>query len=218
MAEQVENGIAEEAIENTEQTVQAEQAAQVEGGIAEEEQPTAEGIAEQEPAKDTQDGGQSEQDEKLFDYELTASEDFPMPEDNLKSFSAACRNAKLTKEQAEKILDWHKGQYKDNQVFMSQQEKTILDKWNKEILADADFGGRNYKTTVADARRALAAFDTDGSLRTFLRESKQQYNPIVIRAVARVGRMMGEDKFTAQQSTGKEEKPLEERMYPNMKF
>ena len=141
-----------------------------------------------------------------------------MPEENLKSFSAACREAGLSKEQAEKILGWHKGQYRETQAIAAQQEQQVLEGWQREILADADFGGRNYKATVADARRAFQAFDPDGELRAMLRDSKYQFHPTVVRAVARVGRAMGEHGFVGRNGEGTEDKPLEERMYPNMKF
>ncbi len=215
MDESVENGIADEVREEP----ASRDGQAVEGGIADEET-SPEGIADEGPGapeKNAETEGQAEKQEPE-DYELAASEDFPMPEENLKSFSAACREAGLTRAQAERILGWHKGQYQETQAFAAQQEKQVLDGWNREILADRDFGGRNYKATVADARRALQAFDPDGELRAFLRESKYQFNPTVIRAAARVGRMMGEHGFVAQNGEGKEEKPLEERMYPNMKF
>lgn len=215
MDESVENGIADEVREEP----ASRDGQAVEGGIADEET-SPEGIADEGPGapeKNAETEGQAEKQEPE-DYELAASEDFPIPEENLKSFSAACREAGLTRAQAERILGWHKGQYQETQAFAAQQEKQVLDGWNREILADRDFGGRNYKATVADARRALQAFDPDGELRAFLRESRYQFNPTVIRAAARVGRMMGEHGLVAQNGEGKEEKPLEERMYPNMKF
>ena len=215
MDESVENGIADEVREEP----ASRDGQAVEGGIADEET-SPEGIADEGPGapeKNAETEGQAEKQEPE-DYELAASEDFPMPEENLKSFSAACREAGLTRAQAERILGWHKGQYQETQAFAAQQEKQVLDGWNREILADRDFGGRNYKATVADARRALQAFDPDGELRAFLRESRYQFNPTVIRAAARVGRMMGEHGLVAQNGEGKEEKPLEERMYPNRKF
>lgn len=215
MDESVENGIADEVREEP----ASRDGQALEGGIADEET-SPEGIADEGPGapeKNAETEGQAEKQEPE-DYELAASEDFPMPEENLKSFSAACREAGLTRAQAERILGWHKGQYQETQAFAAHQEKQVLDGWNREILADRDFGGRNYKATVADARRALQAFDPDGELRAFLRESRYQFNPTVILAAARVGRMMGEHGLVAQNGEGKEEKPLEERMYPNMKF
>ncbi len=193
-----------------------------EGGMADEggKDPTG-GMADEPAAGDegkTAAQAEGENKGEPEAYELTVPEDFPLPEDNLKSFSAACREAGLSKEQAEKILDWHQEQYRQTRAFSEQEEQRILDGWNREILEDREFGGRNYKATVADARRALQAFDPDGELRAFLRESQYQFHPTVIRAVARVGRAMGEHGLAGGDGEGREPRPLEERMYPNMKF
>ena len=131
-------------------------------------------------------------------YELSAGEDFPMPEENLKSFTEACRGAGLTKEQAEAVLGWHKAQYGDWQKTVAQEEKATLEGWNKEIQGDAEFGGAHWKQTVADARKAFDVVDVDGSLRQMLRDTKYQHNPAVIRAVARLGRMMQEHGWVGQ--------------------
>lgn len=217
MNENAESGIADNVTET-------HAAAEAEGMESIVDEPTSlESIVDGEPGAPEKGAEPERQAEKRTpedyeDYELAVSEDFPLPEENLKSFSAACREAGLSKEQAEKILDWHKGQYRETRDFAAQQEQQVLEGWNREILADADFGGLNYKATVADARRAFQAFDPDGELRAMLRDSKYYRHPTVIRAVARVGRAMGEHGFVGSNGEGTEDKPLEERMYPNMKF
>ena len=173
------------------------------------------GIAD-EPQAEKQDGEQKQQEEpKPEPYELAAPEGFDVPEDNLKGFSDVCNKAGITKEQAEQILAWHHEQHKLNVDFSSQQEAKVLEGWKQDILSDKEFGGKNYKATVADARRAFQVIDPDGSLREFLRESKGQYHPEVIRAVARVGRMMGEHGFVGQNGEGNSaaKAPLWKRMY-----
>lgn len=151
-------------------------------------------------------------------YELTAPDGFPIPAENLSSFSAKCKELGLSKAQAEGMLSWHQGFHGDVSKAMQQQEAAMLGSWNHEMAGDPEFGGTHMKQTVADARKALDAFDTDGTLRALLRDSNYQYNPAVIRAVARVGRAMGEHDFLAQSGQGSKEKPLEERLYPNMKI
>ena len=210
--------------------------AETEAGMAAEGREGAAGAAleggEAAGIADGADGGDKAGEEKADDgkakepeapevsvaYDLKAPDGFPIPEDNLASFSRACREAGLSREQAEKILDWHRERFTESQGLAAQEEARVLDGWRTEILADKDFGGSNYKATVADARRALAAFDPDGKLRAFLRESRWQHNPDVIRVVARVGRAMGEHGFVGQSGQGGRQKPLEERMYPDMKF
>lgn len=152
-------------------------------------------------------------------YELTAPEDFPLPAENLADFTAKARELGLTKAQAEGMLAWHKEFHTSVTGALQQQEARTLEGWAKEMRADRDFGGSRWKATVADARKALDAFDTDGSLRALLRDSQYQHNPAVIRVVARVGRALGEHAFVGQNGEGKgRDIPLEERMYPDMKI
>lgn len=87
------------------------------GGIADEPKGETGGIADEgdqgngddEPAKDEggkeKDGGKQQEPEA---YELTAPEDFPLPAENLDSFTAKARELGLTKEQAEGMLAWHR--------------------------------------------------------------------------------------------------------------
>ena len=145
------------------------------------------------------------------DWELSA-DDLPVPEENLRSFSARCRELGLSREQAEGLLGWHKEQFARDAAEAESGERDVLDAWKKEILADRDFGGMHMKRTVADARRALAAFDPDGSLRRLLRETRYQYHPQVIRAVAAVGRAMGEHGFV-NGSGGSAPRPLADRYF-----
>lgn len=197
------------------------------GGIADEPKEETGGIADEgdqsngddEPAKDEggkeKDGGKQQEPEA---YELTAPEDFPLPAENLDSFTAKARELGLTKEQAEGMLAWHREFHGDVTKAMQQRESAVLQGWAKEIRGDKEFGGDNWKETLADSRRALAAFDPDGSLRALLRDSKYQNNPTIIRAVARIGRAMKEHDFVGQNGAGKSRDiPLEERMYPDMK-
>lgn len=149
-------------------------------------------------------------------YELTAPADFPLPEANLKSFAEACHKLGLSREQAEGMLHWHRDFHNAVSGEAQAAESRVLDGWQKEMQADRDFGGAHMKATVAEARKALAAFDPDGSLRSLLRESNYQYNPAVIRAIARIGRAMGEHDFIGANGGGKADVPLEERLYRNM--
>lgn len=148
-------------------------------------------------------------------YELTAPEDFPLPAENLASFTARARELGLSKEQAEGMLQWHRDFHAAVTGAARQQEIATLQGWGKEIQGDQEFGGSHWKDTLSNARRALAAFDPDGSLRTMLRETRYQHNPSIIRAIARVGKAMGEHDFVGQGGKGSNI-PLEERMYPNM--
>lgn len=164
---------------------------------------------------ETKPAGQSDQP-KVEDWELAIPEDFQIPEDNLKSFVEAAKKSGLTKEQAAAMLDWHKGFHVEVQNFMVQEQAKTIKNWRDAMAKDPEFGGSNFKGTVAAARRALAEFDEDGSVRKLLRETGQQENPAIIKIIARVGRAMGEHKFIGGNGDSSK-KPLHERMYPTMK-
>lgn len=171
------------------------------------------------PASDGAPEGQqgAEKQAEPEDYSFEPTEDFQVPKENLESFTQACKEAKLTKAQAEAMLNWHKQFAGDVSKLQAQQESAQIRQWQDEILRDPEIGGSHWKATVADSRKALNAFDTDGKLRTLLKSMHADYHPDVVRVIARVGRAMGEDKFIGSrgESSGKE-RPLEERMWPNM--
>lgn len=150
-------------------------------------------------------------------YELTAPEGFDVPAENLKGFSDLCNSIGISKEQAEKVLGWHKTQHEQNMAHAAREEAQTLQNWEREIMADAEFGGSNWRGTLADARRALDRFDTDGSLREFLRETRFQHHPQVIRVVARVGRALGEHGFVGMPGAQRADSELArlKRQYPS---
>lgn len=184
--------------------------------IAEEEAPESIADAPEESAEAGE--AEAKPETKPDDYELAASEDFPVPEENLKSFTAAAKKAGLTKQQAEAILEWHKGFHGDVVRAQQQQSQALVAGWQKQIMADPEIGGEKWKESVAASRKALAAFDTEGELRHLLKEMRADYHPAVVRVISRVGRAMGEHEFVgAKSGGGRRETPLEERMWPNMK-
>lgn len=197
------------------------------GGIADEPQEETGGIADDhgqgngDDVQEEKDGDEGNGDGKQQEpdaYTLTAPEDFPLPAENLESFTAKARELGLTREQAEGMLAWHREFHGDVTRTMQQREAAVLQDWAKEIKGDKEFGGVRWKETLSDSRRALAEFDPDGSLRALLRDSNYQHNPAIIRAVARIGRAMKEHDFVGQNGAGKNRDiPLEERMYPKMK-
>ena len=150
------------------------------------------------------------------DYSFEPSEDFQVPQENLDSFAKACKEAGLSKKQAEAMLAWHKGFAGDVQKLQQQQEAAQVKAWQDEILKDPEIGGTHWKAAVADSRKALNAFDTDGKLRTLLKQMHADYHPDVVRVIARVGRAMGEDKFISSKGSGNDVRALEDRMWPNM--
>lgn len=172
-----------------------------EAGQEAEATPQSEGILEKEDAS----------------WDLSDAEEFGVPEENRKSFEAACKKAGLTKDQAAAVYGWHREYAGAAQKAVQQQEAATVRAWQDEIAADPEIGGAHWKQTVADARKALDAFDDDGSLRRLLRQMKADYHPAVVRTIARVGRAMAEDRIiTGGSGKGHDSRPLEERLWKPM--
>lgn len=149
-------------------------------------------------------------------YTLTAPEGYPISEGALKGLNEVCKSANLSEEQAKAVMAYMHGNYTTaisaQQEAMQAQAKT----WIGEFQADKEFGGDKFDASVADAQRALATFDEGGTVSKMLKETGYGNNPDVLRIFARVGRALGEDKLIGNGGGGAEDKPLEERLYPNM--
>lgn len=211
MAEEMESIADEAPVESiADETVEASETAQ--------DAKEGEQTQTAEPAADNASEGQqnAEKQAEPEDYSFEPADDFQVPKENLESFAKACKDAKLSKSQAEALLNWHKSFAGDVQKYQQQQQEAQVKAWQTEILQDKDFGGTAWKATVADSRKALAHFDPDGQLRQLLRDAHVDYHPAVVRVIARVGRAMGEDKFVTSKGGGNDVRALEDRMWPNM--
>lgn len=148
-------------------------------------------------------------------YTLTAPEGYPISEGALKGLNEVCKSANLNEEQANAVMAYMQGNYTS---FVAQQQEAMQAQakaWIGEFQADKEFGGDKFNASLADAKRALATFDEGGTVSKMLEETGYGNNPEVLRILARVGRALGEDKL-AGKGGGAEQKPLEDRMYPNM--
>ena len=148
-------------------------------------------------------------------YTLTAPEGYPISEGALKGLNEVCNSANLNEEQANAVMAYMQGNYTS---FVAQQQEAMQAQakaWIGEFQADKEFGGDKFNASLADAQRALATFDEGGTVSKMLAETGYGNNPEVLRIFARVGRALGEDKLIGK-GGGAEQKPLEDRMYPNM--
>jgi len=148
-------------------------------------------------------------------YTLTGDEATPpLLKESLASFSEACRTNGMTEAQAKAVMQWQTSRLAEVDRIQQRETAQALKAWDDEVKSDSDFGGSNYTRTIADARKALAAFDPDGSLRELLRDTHGQFHPAVIRYAARVGRAMGEHEYVTGGGLGSaSQTSLAERMY-----
>ncbi|KKM17597.1 hypothetical protein LCGC14_1674220 [marine sediment metagenome] len=146
-------------------------------------------------------------------------EDFKLPEGveldevALADFVPMAKEAGLTQEQAQKLVDF---QAKRVQEYSDSQEKAWTDmqeSWRVATKSDKEIGGPAFDQSLAQAKTFLKAYGTP-ELMEALDTTGMGNHPEVIRAFARAGKAMGDDKL-AIGGPGDGKKLAEDIMFPN---
>lgn len=155
-------------------------------------------------------------------YDLTAPEGMTIDADLLTEATPIFKELGLTNEAASKVLPLAqsliaKTQEATVQQFIdqgNQQRKAWLD----EAKADPEIGGNKWDATLHTAGRGLDAlgYGEGSALRTLLNETGLGNHLEMIKAMAKIGGMVGEDgDFVRADAGAKIQLPLEKRLYPN---
>lgn len=131
-------------------------------------------------------------------YEFKAPEGSEYDPEILESFSGAAKEAGLTQDAAQKLIEKMAPALAARQV---DQVNAIHEDWRQSALSDKEFGGEKLTENLAVARKALDQFATP-ELRTLLDETGLGNHPEVIRMLYRTGKAISEDKFVGGASAG----------------
>lgn len=124
-------------------------------------------------------------------YEFKAPEGQEFDPDVLGEFSEAAKDANLSNDAAQKMLD------RIAPAMAAKQAKVIEDgkaAWAESSKADKEFGGDKLNENLAVAKKARDAFGTP-ELKSLLDESGLGNHPEVIRFFFRAGKAISEDNF-----------------------
>lgn len=124
-------------------------------------------------------------------YEFKAPEGKEFDAEVLTAFSEVAKEANLSQEAAQKLLDKMGPTIAQRQM---EQFENIKNDWAQSAQTDKEFGGEKLNENLAVAKKALDSFGTP-ELRTLLNESGLGNNPEVIRFMYRAGKAISEDKF-----------------------
>lgn len=144
-------------------------------------------------------------------YELTSTEGSPITAEHLEMFAAEARALGLTQEQAQNMV--------------LQRETAIAEtreRYLEELKADPELGGKNLETIVPLAvkgRDFLWPKDSPEAevMNRFFEESGYGNHKVIVRAFARLGRLLSEDSLEGAGSGGKREKTEVELIYGSEK-
>lgn len=177
---------------------------------AEGEKPVTEG----KPTTETKPEGAPEK------YDFKAPEGKEYDSVVLDSFSEAAKEANLTQDAAQKLLEKVAPALATRQ---QEQVKAIQDGWAESSRSDKEFGGEKLKENLGIAKKALDQFspnNADGSkseFRKLLDDTGMGNHPEFIRFMFRAGKAISEDSFVSGAPNNKANTNAADVLYPTMK-
>lgn len=150
-------------------------------------------------------------------YQLTMPEGVTLDQALLDKLAPDFKAAGLTHKQAQALADKYIEQQRaDGQAQVEAWQKMTSD-WVNEAKADAEIGGPKWDATVKAATGVVAKFGNE-KFSEFLNSSGAGNHPEMIRLMAKVGAVIGEDR-PAISETPNAAKPLDTSavLYPNDK-
>ena len=144
-------------------------------------------------------------------YEFKAPEGKEYDSAVLDSFSAAAKQANLTQDAAQKLLESMAPALVERQAA---QVKAVQDGWLESSRADKEFGGEKLAENLAVAKSAIDTFASP-ELKALLNSTGLGNNPEVIRFAYKIGKAMSEDKVVTGQAAASGQRDLVKSLYPN---
>lgn len=148
-------------------------------------------------------------------YDLKLPEGALLDPSRVEKIQSFAKEKGLSNEQAQDLLN------SENEAVSSfhsaQQEQLVRarEDWKKQVLEDKELGGDNLNKSVELAHRALNKFGSD-ALKDQLEKSGLGNHPELVRAFARIGKAMSEDKIIQSgNSSSGNRKSYEETFYGN---
>lgn len=131
--------------------------------------------------------------EKAAAYDLKAPEGVELDKDSVKAYADVAKEAAVTPEQAQKLLDWYA---KTSQEKGSAQMKVWEDTnkaWVDQAKSDKEYGGAKFDASLKTAKTALAKFG-NAQLTEALQVTGMGNHPEMVRFLVKVASAIAEDK------------------------
>lgn len=139
--------------------------------------------------------GETKSDAKPIEYgEFAAAEGVTLDQDAVGEFKALASDAKLTQEQAQKVVDIGVKLQQKWAAQQTQAMETARTQWAEASNTDKEFGGEKLAENLAVAKAALDKFGSP-ELKQLLNDSGLGNHPEVIRFFYRAGRAISDDRL-----------------------
>lgn len=132
-------------------------------------------------------------------YEITPSEGFEVTPEIMEVVSPLFKKYNISQDGAQELANAHMDIMKQQSAAAEKFRTEMIQGWVQEIKSDPEFGGAKFNENMAMARRGLRAVSPQGegksALEDLLKASGMGNHPEIIKAFARVGRMVKEDSI-----------------------
>ena len=183
---------------------------------------------QQQQQQQQQEGTKSEGDNKQEDkdkkpglqapekYELTAPEGTELDSKAVELFEPVARELGLSNDQAQKLAGLWPQLQEQIQNRQAESWGQQVEQWAADTKTDKEIGGDKLTVSVGHAQKALDTFASK-EFREFLDSTGLGNHPEMVRAFAKVGKLMSEDSFVTGQGNGSPKNDLVEAFYPSKK-
>ncbi len=162
----------------------------------------------EEPKPEGKDGAGAKAPEAPASYTLKRPEDELFTETDIKRYESTAKTLKLSNDQAQALVD-------ADAAYADELREALL----TDLKADKDLGGAKLDSSVADAQKGLQAFlkgspeDESAVVKAMLERTGYGNHKALVRAFARLGRMMREDSPDGGKGGGGDAKTIAETLY-----
>jgi hypothetical protein len=151
--------------------------------------------------------------DKYEDFSLP--EDFEADEEVLGEFKDFAKEAGLSQEKAQNLIDMQTKLQSRTMDQISKRVEKVQSDWKEATESDKEFGGKDLDANLAIARKALDKFGGKG-INEALNETGMGNHPELVRLLVNVGKAMGEDDVLNDGTNPGGDKSAAEKMFPDM--
>lgn len=149
------------------------------------------------------------------DFKLEVSKESGLTEKDASEVTALAKEAGLSKEVAQKLLDNRAAQLKNVFEVQKTEFANKISEWKKELENDPEIGGVNFKTSILQANIILDKFASP-KLRKDLDDTGLGNHPELVRFIARLGKEFSNDTMVkGGKSLAAPARSIEDIMYPD---
>ena len=137
----------------------------------------------------------------------------------LSQFRPLAKELGLDGPKAQKLLDLYLGSQKGQSDKVTAAWTEQQKQWSESIKTDPEVGGVNFDKSVTQARKFMATFDKDGSIRKELDALGIGSHPALVRLAVRAAKAISEDSVAgraAPAAAGASDEDVLRQRYPSM--